>query len=111
MSVDMLDGLGIGSWGFLQYLTQMGFEPNTASYSNVIPIDTSELVHYKNVYIEIKFGIKSTNSMLVVLNYGCMFPDSLCCTQTETNGNAPCSLNILYIAVCLSQKNHTGMYK
>ena len=29
MSVDMLDSFGIGSWGFLKYLTQNG--PNTAS--------------------------------------------------------------------------------
>ena len=27
--------------------------------------------------------------------YECMFPGSPCCTQTETNGNAPCSLIIL----------------
>ena len=46
MSADMLDGPGIGIWGFLQYLTQIGFGPNTASYFNVIPIDTSKLVHY-----------------------------------------------------------------
>ena len=63
MSADMLDGLGIGCWDFLQYLTQNG--PNTASYSNVIPIDTSRLCSLlkKNVYIKIKFGIKSINSM------------------------------------------------
>ena len=36
--------------------------------------------------------------------YGCMFPGSPCCTQTETNGNAPCSLIILYISVCLFMK-------
>ena len=27
--------------------------------------------------------------------YGCMFPGSLCHTQTETNGNVPCSLILL----------------
>ena len=43
--------------------------------------------------------------------YGCMFPGSLCCTQTEIIGNALCSLIILlYFSMPLT-KNHTGMYK
>ena len=61
--------------------------------------------------IKIRFGFKSTNSMLAVVNYGCMFPGSPCHTQTETNANTPCSLIILYISVSLFTKNHTGMYK
>ena len=34
-------------------------------------------------------------------NYGCMFPGSPCCTQTKTDGNAPCSL-ITFIFQCAS---------
>ena len=106
---DMLDSLGIGCWGFLQYLTQMGFGPNTASHFTIFPIDTSKLFAtqkkiYIYIHIEIMFCIKSTKSMLAVLNYGCMFPGSPCHTQTETNGNAPCSLIMLCIAVCLIWK-------
>ena len=48
---DMLDSLGIGSWGFLQYPTQMGFRPNTASHFIIIPIDTSELFAIKKMCI------------------------------------------------------------
>ena len=39
--------------------------------------------------------------------YGCMFPGSSCCTQTETNGNAPCSLILLlYLQYASHDKSH-----
>ena len=43
--------------------------------------------------------------------YGCMFPGSLCHTQTETNGNAPCSLILLLYFSMLLVTNNVGMYK
>ena len=44
---------------------------------------------------KIKFGLKSTRICLHPKLYGCMFPGSSCCTQTETDGN------ILYVALLL----------
>ena len=40
--------------------------------------------------------------------YGCMFPGSLCCTQTEPNGNAPCSLIflLLYLQYASHDESH-----
>ena len=41
--------------------------------------------------------------------YGCLFPGSLCLTQTETNGNAPCSLIfflLLYLQYASPDKSH-----
>ena len=45
-----------------------------------------------------KFGVSKL--------YGCKFPASLCCTQTETNGNAPCFTNYFCISVCFYDKSH-----
>ena len=46
MSVDMLDGLSIGSWGFLQYLTQMGMDPTLLLTLTLFPLTLCTLVRY-----------------------------------------------------------------
>ena len=43
--------------------------------------------------------------------YGCMFPGSPCHTQTETNGNTPCSLILPIYFSMLLVTIHAGMYK
>ena len=42
--------------------------------------------------------------------YGCKFPGSPCCTQTETDGNARC-FTYYFVFQYASITNHTGMYK
>ena len=43
--------------------------------------------------------------------YGCMFPGSLHCTQTKTDGNAPCFTNYSFVFQNASLTNHSGMNK
>ena len=50
------------------------------------------------------------NKFWVSKLYGCKFPGSQCCTQTETNGNAPCFTNY-FVFQYASMTDHTGMYK
>ena len=49
MSVDMLDSLGITSWGFLQYLTQMGTDPTLPLTLTLFPLTLVNLFVIKNI--------------------------------------------------------------
>ena len=53
----------------------------------------------------------SENKFWVSKLYGCMFPGSLCCTQTETDGNTPFFTNYSFVFQNASLTNHSGMYK